>query len=197
MALAGGRVYLSGYTLSSDFPTASPAIDASIGLAGDVLRGERDAFVSVIDFTAFDPGVVAPTLAFSTYLGGDSVDSGGGIAVDVSGNLYVGGVTEWVKGKQQSLPVVGDQLKASKTFARDAFLAVFRPAGNGYNLAYCTLVGGNDLDNAADVALGPQGSVHLVFSTQSTDLFTTANAAFGSSASTIWGGYVLKIASPL
>jgi len=197
LVYANGRAYVTGYTQSSDYPTANPAFDSSIGLTGDVLRGSQDLFASVLDFTAFDPGVVAPSLTFSTYLGGDGQEAPGGMAVDGQGNLYVGGHSGSLRGRQKSVPLVGAQIKTSKLDARDAFLAVLRPVGNSYELAYNSLVGGNDLDNAPELALGPQDSVHLVFPTMSTDLFTTGNAAFGSEAAASWGSYVIKIRSPL
>ena len=44
-----------------------------------------DAFVTKLNSSG--------SLSYSTYLGGNSTDNGFGIAVDVSGNAYVTGVT--------------------------------------------------------------------------------------------------------
>ena len=195
MAFASEQVYLTGYTESSDFPTANPASDPSIGLTGAVLSGDQDAFVTRLDFTNFVPGLVAPSLAFSSYLGADTGDAGGGIAVDSLGNIFVVGATEGpLRRKQKGFPTIGDQLKASAQDSRDGFLSIFQPAGNDYFLAYSTLIGGSSLDSPCDVALGSQDtSIHLLLRTRSTDLPTTSNAAFHSSAVSLYSAYLIKI----
>jgi hypothetical protein len=73
-----GDAYVTGFTGSTDFPTAN-AIQP-------INRGQVDAFV-----TEFTPGGSA--LIYSTYLGGSLNDSGSAIAVDSSGNAYVTGST--------------------------------------------------------------------------------------------------------
>lgn len=76
------NIYVTGRTLSPDFPTLN-ATQSAIG-------GRQDAFVS-----AFVPVNNAPTLAFSTFLGGSGDEDlvGGGIAVDDSQNVYTVGDT--------------------------------------------------------------------------------------------------------
>lgn len=72
----GGSIYVTGSTLSNDFPIALPFQSTR--------RGVRDAFVAKIKFGR---GVVS-----SSYLGGNGNDNGEGIAV--KGNfIYVGGDT--------------------------------------------------------------------------------------------------------
>lgn len=75
---AAGSVYVTGQTLSTDFPTEDP-IQVSNG-------GLRDAFV-----TKLNPAGNARE--FSTYLGGSDVEFGHGIAVDAAGSIYVAGET--------------------------------------------------------------------------------------------------------
>ncbi len=76
---ASGNAYVSGFTLSTDFPTASPIQPAFGG-------GLRDIFVTKLN----TPG---NTLLFSTYLGGTGDDLGSGIALDAASNAYVTGFT--------------------------------------------------------------------------------------------------------
>jgi len=78
-----GNAYLTGGTLSPNFPTAHP-IQATchVNAAGDCW----DAFVAKLNS-------IGSTLSFSTFLGGSAADSGHGIAVDVVGNVYVTGDT--------------------------------------------------------------------------------------------------------
>jgi len=75
---SSGNAYVIGSTSSSDFPLAS-ATQGAIG-------GSFDIFVTKLNATG-------SALTFSTYLGGNGVDPGNGIAVDSSGNAYVTGRT--------------------------------------------------------------------------------------------------------
>src|SRR5712692_9912408 len=68
---ASGNAYVTGGTLSTDFPTKNPSQSAS--------GGRGDAFVAKLDSTG-------SALVYSTFLGGSGDDFGNGIAVDASGN---------------------------------------------------------------------------------------------------------------
>ncbi|GAX59316.1 hypothetical protein SCALIN_C01_0247 [Candidatus Scalindua japonica] len=74
-----GNAYVTGHTVSTDFPTASPIQGTN--------AGRDDVFVTKIDSSG-------TSLVYSTYLGGWTYDSSGGIAVDTSGNAYVTGATD-------------------------------------------------------------------------------------------------------
>ncbi len=76
-----GNAYVTGPTLSTDFPTANP-IQATFGGGTD-----GDAFVAKIN-------AAGSALVYSTYLGGSGSDSPQHIAVDSSGNAYVTGSTD-------------------------------------------------------------------------------------------------------
>jgi hypothetical protein len=69
-----GRAYVTGLTVSTDFPTANP-LDGT-------LSGVFDAFVVKLSRDG-------RTLRYSTYLGGSDDDGGIGIAVDRAGSAYV------------------------------------------------------------------------------------------------------------
>ena len=75
-----GNIYVSGSTVSSDFPVAGAVFQTTYG------GGNDDAFVSKIDPTG-------TTLLYSSYLGGTDTDNAYGIAVDTSGSAYVAGQT--------------------------------------------------------------------------------------------------------
>jgi hypothetical protein len=82
---AAGDVYVTGSTCSADFPTTPGAFQTRGG--GDCTSGDGyDAFVTQLN----PPG---SALAYSTFLGGSSYDTGRGVATDASRNLYVVGTT--------------------------------------------------------------------------------------------------------
>jgi hypothetical protein len=72
------RAYVTGDTLSANYPTTRGAFDTTLG--------RPDAFV-----TKFNASGSA--LAYSTFLGGTESDSGEDIAVDGKGRAYVTGLT--------------------------------------------------------------------------------------------------------
>jgi hypothetical protein len=76
---SAGNAYVTGYTMSTNFPTESPFQKRK--------DGSGDAFVSKLNPTG-------SALFYSTYLGGGSYDQANGIAVDSAGNAYVTGWTD-------------------------------------------------------------------------------------------------------
>ena len=79
---AEGSVYVTGSTLSTDFPATAGAF-AAIG-DGDIDQG--DAYVAKLKPDGSG-------LEYATYLGGTGSDRGIAIAVDAQGSAYVTGQT--------------------------------------------------------------------------------------------------------
>ena len=77
---AVGNAYVTGFAVSTNFPTTVGAFQTTSG-------GGDDAFVTKLNPTGSAP------LVYSTYLGGSAEDIGFGIAVDAAGNAYVTGQT--------------------------------------------------------------------------------------------------------
>lgn len=77
---AGGRIYLTGYTLSPDFPVTAQAFQKDFGQG-------VEAFCAVLDAKA--PPEKA--LVYATYLGRTGINVGYGIAVSADGVIYIGG----------------------------------------------------------------------------------------------------------
>ena len=88
---SAGCLFLTGYTDSTDFPTAGlPTVlqPAIAGTNDPVFKVHApDAFVTKLDASG-------SKLVYSTYLGGEGNDSGAAIAVDAAGAAYVVGTTE-------------------------------------------------------------------------------------------------------
>jgi hypothetical protein len=107
-----GFIYVTGYTLSPDFPLQNP-------IQG-VWGGGVDLFL-----TRFKPGVPGTAATdYSTYIGIDAVMVGTCLALDASSNLYVGGYTEGY------LPLVGNpwQVNYGGGFSDGFFFVI---PGNG------------------------------------------------------------------
>jgi len=75
-----GDAFITGSTVSPDFPTSTGVFQPTYG------GGNDDAFVTELDPTG-------ATLIYSTYLGGSNTDNGNGIAVDTTGSAYIAGQT--------------------------------------------------------------------------------------------------------
>ncbi|HSR05711.1 MAG TPA: SBBP repeat-containing protein, partial [Bryobacteraceae bacterium] len=84
---SSGNAYVAGYTSSGDFPQIN-AVQVGFG-------GLYDAFVSKLNASG-------NALCFSTLFGGSASDVANALAVDASGNMYLGGQTNSV-----NLPLVG------------------------------------------------------------------------------------------
>ncbi len=155
---SAGNAYLTGFTSSTNFPTASP-VQASTG-------GGYDAFVAKVDPSG-------STLVYSTYLGGNSDDRGRGIAVDGTGNTYVTGRTF-----SANFPTT-NPLQAAFGGVFDAFVTKLNAAGSA--LVYSTYLGGTNDDRGQSIAVDTAGNAYVTGTTFSAD-FPTASplqAAFG------------------
>ena len=149
---ASGNAYVTGFTSSIDFPTAS-AIKSALGLLDT-----QDAFV-------FKLNAAGSALAYSTYLGGSgSTDIGWAIGLDGAGNAYVTGAAS--TGFPTTIgPAYGGN--------GDAFVTKLTSTGA---LGYSTFIGGSNEETGYGIAVDTAGNAAAVGETSSTDLPTTANA---------------------
>ncbi|HEV7394867.1 MAG TPA: Calx-beta domain-containing protein [Pyrinomonadaceae bacterium] len=148
------NVYVTGNTLSADFPIAN-AFQANIG---DTLGG--DAFVTKLNSSG--------SLSYSTYLGGSNRDAGFGIAVDVSGNAYVTGFTSSL-----NFPTV-NPIQPTNGSNNDAF--VTKLSSQGSALVYSTYLGGSNSDAARGIAVDANGNAYVTGFTSSQDFPLVAGA---------------------
>ena len=147
-----GNAYVVGSTFSANFPTQN-AFQAAKG-------AQEDAFVAKIN-----PAGTA--LIYSTYLGGNQVDEGNGIAVDVAGNAYVTGYTGSTDFPLQSA------IRSSNVNSVDAFVTKINPAGSA--LVYSTYLGGSATDYATAIAVDVSGNAYVTGIVTSDD-FPVVNA---------------------
>ena len=146
-----GSAYVTGYTLSVNFPTTAPFQSGSSG---------ADAFVTKLN-------AAGSARVYSTYLGGGGNDFGQGIAVDRAGNAYVTGYT-----LSTNFPITANPVQASNHGFYDAFVSKINAAGSA--LVYSTYLGGSDDDRGAGIAVDGAGNAYVTGSTISVD-FPTAD----------------------
>jgi hypothetical protein len=150
-----GNAYVTGYTNSTDFPTANALQNAFAG-------GNADAFV-------FKVNASGSALIYSTYLGGgnDRPDMGTAIAADAEGNAYVTGFTN-----SPDFPTA----RPMQPFRgpTDAFVTKISPDGSA--LIYSTHLGGGADDEAMGIAVDAAGSAYVTGHTESPDFPTTPGA---------------------
>lgn len=187
---ATGSAYVTGYTESTNFPTTNALFPAINGQAyPGVNTFPPDAFV-----TKLSPD--GATLAYSTYLGGEWLDVGSGIAIDSAGNAYVAGYTE------STNFVMANASPALTNYGGggDAFVA--KLDATGMNLHYSFYLGGTNQDVGWDVAANSEGIAFVTGSTRSTnfpavnllaggqDAFVTAVATESNQAYLIFSEFI-------
>jgi hypothetical protein len=158
---AGNR-YVSGFTLSRDFPGAVP-----VGPGGIV-----DAVVSKVSADG--------ALVWSVVLGGSDLDVANGLALDPAGNAYVTGRTG-----SPDFPTEGalqPDLNGSECTGapcHDAFVTKLDPDGG---VVYSTYLGGSLNEEGLSIAVDDAGGAVVAGNTDSRDLPTVApfQADFGS-----------------
>jgi hypothetical protein len=153
---ASGNAYVTGDTTSSNFPTAD-ALQPT-------LAGSENAFV-----TKLNPSGSA--LVYSTYLGGNSVDQGFGIALDTMGDAYVTGLTY-----SPNFPTA-NALQPKGGVSEDyddAFVTKLNPSGSAF--VYSTYLGGHTFDGGMGIAVDTSGNAYVTGYTSSVDFPTTPDA---------------------
>jgi hypothetical protein len=163
-----GNTYAVGRTGSTDFPTTN-AFQPDRGAGGD------DAFVA-----RFGP---TGAVAFSTYVGGESVDRAYGVAVDDSGLPLIVGETS-----SSDFPTVASSIgleceeSSPGTCSKDVFLTKMKRDGSG--LIRSDYFGGTGQDEGRGIAFDGRGAVYITGSTGSDD-FPTANAVQAARANLV------------
>jgi len=133
---AVGQAYVTGQTLSTNFPTVTP-IQATSG---------GDAFVTKLN-------AAGTSLLYSTYLGGSASEVGMSIAVDVAGQAYVTGETTSI-----NFPMVMP-VQATLGGVVDAFVTKLNAAGT--SLLYSTYLGGNLNDSGKSIVVDAVGQAYV------------------------------------
>src|SRR5207245_1095487 len=135
-----------------------------------VLNDHHQVEVWVAAYDTHKPLVIDPTLAYSTYLGGNSLDEGFGIAVDSLGQAYVTGVTASL----DFPPTAGAFQPSFPGGFFAAFVTKLNPTGAA--LVYSTYLGGTGGEQGFSIAVDAAGNAYVTGNTFSTNFPTTAGA---------------------
>ena len=163
-----GNTYITGYTLSSDFNTAS-AINSTTA-------GGADIFISKISADG-------SSLVYSTYLGGSDDDRAYGIAVDSTGAVAVTGTTA-----SADYPVAA-AIQSAYGGSNDGFVTKLNAAGSA--VVYSTFVGGAGSDEARAIVFNANDDVYITGYTDSADFPVTSG--FQMTKASAIDAYVSKI----
>jgi len=155
---AAGNCYVTGATLSPDFPTTPGALSRTKGSSA----AATVAFVTKLNATG-------TALVYSTFLGGNAYEAGVGIAVDAAGFAFVAGSTV-----STNFPATAGALKTSLSYDFDMFLTKVAP--DGASLAYSTRLGGSGRESAVGMALDGNGAAYIIGSSDGFLYPTTAGA---------------------
>jgi len=175
---ANDNVYLTGETISTDFPTVNPEQPFNAGGA--------DAFVTKLDKT----GTVE---LFSSYLGGSGQESdfhagveSSGVAVDSAGNVYLAGRTNSI-----DFPVAHALFSSYRGGDEDGFVA--KLSADGSTLLYSTYLGGAENDSANGIAVDSAGNMYVTGGTKSALDFPISPGAFQPVSGGATDAFIVKI----
>src|SRR5215217_9045262 len=115
------------------------------------------------------PLVIDPELDYSTFLGGNDLDVGLGIAVDGTGSAYVTGQTY-----SSDYPTTPGAYDPSDNDRIDAFVTKLNASGS--DLVYSTYLGAEGDEVGFDIAVDGSGSAYVTGETTSTNYPTTSGA---------------------
>lgn len=153
-----GNAFAAGEA-DSTFPTTT-------GAWSRTRAGNFDLFVTKINTTGSG-------LTYSTYIGGEDRESPLCIALDTSGNAFIGGQT-----LSSNYPTTTGAYDRTQNSVNDGFVTKLNAAGSA--LSYSTYLGGTDDQAVIDIVTGRDGSAIVAGWTWSSD-FPTTNGAFSAS----------------
>jgi Beta-propeller repeat len=142
---ADGNTYIVGATVSVDFPTDSQF---------QALSGESDIFVTKLNAAGDD-------IVFTTFIGGGKSDQSGGIAIDISGNIYVNGATY-----SNDFPTLNPYQGTHSDVFTDGIIyntdgCVTKLSSDGSQLLYSTYLGGWYPDVCTDILVDDAGNCYV------------------------------------
>ncbi len=197
---ASQDVFITGTTTSNNAPSSTVAFPATLLPVPfqSAARSTIQFFVTKVNTTV--PGIGG--IAYSTYFGGElpssPIATGGGIAVDATGNIYFSGTTNFFNsgsglygnsGTSGDFPILNAYQPCLDTippivllnpnpctapatpYPSDAFMAKINPLGqSGAQLLFSTYLGGTATDTSTALTIDST-YVYITGSTNSSDFY--------------------------
>lgn len=158
------NVYVTGTTLSTDFPVKTGALSAINANGG----AYESAFVTKLNPTG-------SVIVYSTYLGASGTDRAAAITVDRAGNAYVTGSTS-----SSNFPVTAGKCQTAYAGKDDVFVTKINASGTA--IVYSAVLGGSGEDRGNGIALDLSGNAWVTGQTVSGDFPTSQDALYGAYA---------------
>jgi hypothetical protein len=172
---AAGEAVVVGWTLSTDFPVATP-IQPN-------LAGQTDGFVTKVNGSG-------SALVYSTYLGGARSEFADAVAMDSDRHAIVVGVTD-----SPDFPLSSAlQPQLGSEFSSDAFVTELDSLGS--TLVFSTFLGGQSSDSANAVAVDHYDSAYIAGGSHSRDFPVTPGAFQATMAGGESDAFIAKIGTP-
>jgi hypothetical protein len=189
-----GGAWLTGYTLSDNFPVTQ-------GAAQSVFTGYTDAWVAHLELTKPDPSLLtyASNLTYSSLFNGSLSTYGNftmtipyAIVLDSENRPMIGGYTNCT-----NLPSVAPLPIAETTSVLPAFLATFDPklSGNA-GVVFSTTFGGIGTNSVSSLAKDSSGKILVGGQTTAANFQVTDGTVKGSPAGAPTGFYMLIAPDP-
>jgi uncharacterized repeat protein (TIGR01451 family) len=174
-----GKIYVSGTTTSTNFPTTANSYST---LNGFTPPGTIELFFSKLDPTK----TALSSLVYSSYLGGTAVGTGetptvlgGGVAVDTNCDAYVSAGTNYTdmptanayQGAISSGHLTGHD---TNVWLAELMVPTNSNCGSDFSLNYATYFGGSGTDVAYGVSVDSSHNAYVTGSTTSSDIVLPA-----------------------
>jgi len=187
---AAGNIYVTGFAGRINFPLQTLAgayNQAAFGGGSSNVAG--DAFILKFNNSG--------ACVWSTFLGGNSGDSGQSLALDAAGNLFITGPTystnfPLMNGGGSSFyqsTMNGGGMLGSWISVGDLFITKFNNSGA---MVWSTYLGGSEMDGSEDMVIDSKGDVFVVGASASSLDFPLLNPGSGAYFQSTYGGGTLR-----